>query len=305
MKFQLKRSEIPSHLLRFFKPVGHKSKDIVDIPHMVAEALREDGWYLRSAITWCKRAPMPESVTDRPTSATEMIFLLTRAERYYYDADAVREPHARLWDERNGGTWAHPVPTSEHGKSGYAHSGDYPLPNPNGRNMWNYWVLSPESFSKAHFATFPTEIPRRAILAGTSERGCCAGCGAPWRRVVELTPEYRALLDSGKAWRDGSGKPDEYVNRQPKDHVAQVPPKNITTGWAPTCTCGRTDVVPATVLDPFSGAGTTALVALRLGRRAVGIELNPEYIEMSHKRIQGDPAAMNLNMDLREMEEAV
>ena len=72
---------------------GLKPKDLIGIPWMLAFALRDDGWYLRSEITWAKRAPMPESVTDRPTMATENVFLLTKASRYFYDAEAVKEPH--------------------------------------------------------------------------------------------------------------------------------------------------------------------------------------------------------------------
>lgn len=276
-------------------PEGLKPKDLMGMPWRVAFALQSDGWYLRSAITWCKRAPMPESVTDRPTSATEMIFLLARSERYYYDADAVREPHGISHSRGDL------VTDSDRGDSRqFRKQGLHDFVNPAGRNLWNYWLLGPEPYAQAHFATFPTEIPRRAILAGTSERGVCPACGAPWKRVVERTGE-----------KAGKNRGGDYGGVRPEPHIKTMGPTyqpgvhyvTIEKGWTPTCKCGRTDTVPATVLDPFSGAGTTCLVALRLGRRAVGIELNPEYIEMSHKRILGDPAAMNLRMELWDMEE--
>ena len=119
-------------------------REQVDIPNWIKEPIQkiEPGWYLRSDIIWAKPNPMPESVRDRPTKAHEYIFLLSKSQKYYFDQDAVREPHARLWDETNAGSWSHPVPTKEHGKSGYAHSGDYPLPNPSGRNIRTVWNIA-------------------------------------------------------------------------------------------------------------------------------------------------------------------
>ena len=156
-----------------------------------------------------------------------------------------------------------------------------PADNPNGRNLWNYWTLSPEPFPESHFATFPTEIPRRAILAGTSARGCCPRCGAPWRRVVDkrlvihsgLRDEGRTKgLDDSNGW---GGYP------RGKNEVE-------TTGWQPSCRCDAGEPVPATVLDPFAGAGTSLMVANRLGRNAVGAELNPAYADMAARRIRAD-----------------
>ena len=117
-------------------------------------------------------------------------------------------------------------------------------------------------------------------------------CGAPWERLVEITPEYQAILDSGKAWRTNEGKPDELTNRQNKDHPATLPPKNQTTGWHPTCD-HDSEPVPAIVLDPFAGSGTTGVVALRHGRSFIGIELNAKYIELARKRIIGDAPLLN------------
>ena len=272
-----------------------KPKDLLMMPARLALALQADGWWLRSDIIWCKRAPMPESVTDRPTSAHEHIFLLNKAERYFYDADAVRLELAPATIERERSGYSHAFasqfrgsPIDERHPNGKVTEA---VSNRAGRNLWNYWLLSPEPLAMAHFATFPTEIPRRAILAGTSERGVCPECGAPWKRVVE-----RSGGTTGNGWHDhtddlGLGQ------RKPKE---PIPYKRESTGWAPTCRHAHTDTIPATVLDPFAGAGTTLLVAQRLGRRSVGIELNAEYVQMAHKRIQGDEKAMNMHMDLRE-----
>ena len=153
-----------------------------------------------------------------------------------------------------------------------------------GANLRNVWHIATQPYSGAHFATFPEQLPLTCILAGTSESGVCGECGAPRWRTVKLTPEYRQLLNSGRAWRDDSGKPNELTNRHPSNHPSQVPPKNRTTGWQPSCNCDA-DAVPATVLDPFSGSGTTCLVAQRLGRRGVGVDLSTFYLDMAAKRI--------------------
>jgi len=138
--------------------------------------------------------------------------------------------------------------------------------------------LGPEPYADAHFATFPTEIPRRAILAGTSERGCCPACGAPWRRVVERTAEtvdYKgSRFDAGKTAVNGAGRV-----QAGERHV------QATTGWHPTCACPPADPIPCTVLDPFGGSGTTAAVAVGLGRRAIICELNPDYVKLAETRI--------------------
>jgi DNA modification methylase len=279
-----------------------KEKDLCMIPARVALALQADGWWIRSEITWCKRAPMPESVTDRPTSATEKIYLLTKSAKYFYDADAVREPY----NESSLGRYAYQFglgPAAAVAKSpavgdGTAHS---TAPNPAGRNMWSYWLLSPEPFPAAHFATFPTEIPRRAILAGTSEHGCCSECGAPWKRVVE-----REIGDP-TGWRQSESASEKHAgriaqglvstksgfNRGSKEDYYANAPRTLTTGWQPTCAHKDAPLVPAVCLDPFSGAGTTVMTALRLGRRGIGLELNPEYVRLSEERIRDDCPMFN------------
>jgi len=256
------------------------------MPARVALALQADGWWLRSAITWCKRAPMPESVTDRPTSATEMVFLLTKSQRYYYDAEAVRE--AALYGRRE---WSNAEANLHRaggdteriaGLPGATVSGGDPS---TGRNMWNYWLLSQEPYPDAHFATFPTEVPRRAIAAGSSEKGCCSTCRAPWVRVVErehpgdrgkIVPTYEA-----------AGVLNQRMH--PGEHRRGA---SSTTGWRPTC-AHPGDPVPCVVLDPFAGAGTTLMQALRMGRRAIGIELNPDYVTLARDRIIDDAPLLN------------
>lgn len=181
---------VRNHKRDTFKP-----KDLIGIPWLVAFALRADGWWLRSEITWCKKVPMPESVTDRPTSATEKIFLLSKSAKYFYNAEAVRNPPSESY--ANDSRWK-TGSTPENEKNGYESAG---AQNPkklhrvfdkkprghereqpgilewdernrdhqmvNGSNMRNWWLLGPEPYHEVHFATFPTEIPKRCILAGS------------------------------------------------------------------------------------------------------------------------------------------
>jgi len=139
---------------------GCKPKDLMMMPARVALALQADGWWIRSDIAWCKKTPMPESVTDRPTSAWEHIFLLSKSKSYYYDSEAVKVTKEQ--DPKNAGVdgTANDTPWNNNPNG---HMGT----SSTGANMRNFWVLGPEQFPDAHFATFPTEIPRRAIKAGT------------------------------------------------------------------------------------------------------------------------------------------
>jgi DNA modification methylase len=249
-------------------PGSLKPKDLCMIPARVALALQADGWWLRSDIIWHKPNPMPESVTDRPTSAHEYLFLLTKSARYFYDAEAVRVPLARKWDPKtNGDSWAHTSKQPVGSKAGH-HSGDYPEPNPNGANRRSVWTIATESYKGAHYATFPRALVSPCILAGTSARGVCRECGKPWERVVErsksIITKPRPFSKNGNDDRNDTGRIYEET-------------ETTTTGWRPTCTCNA-PIVPAIVLDPFCGSGTTGQVAHDLGRRFVGIDLSASYL---------------------------
>ena len=265
---------------------GLKPKDLMMVPARVALALQDDGWYLRSKIIWHKPNPMPESCRDRPTSSYEEVFLLTKRARYYYDADAIAEPGVQPDRQRNdriGGANGHTVRHSEGGMIGATTT----------RNARNVWTIVTSPYAAAHFATFPPELPRRCILAGTSERGGCPACGAPWTRVVgtaaaapdlsqRSTSHYDTTVRYG-ANNGGNGGFDKLAARMRAGEHGK-----LTTGWSPSCACDAGDPVPQTVLDPFSGAGTTGLVADRLGRHYIGIELNPEYVALAEARIRND-----------------
>lgn len=453
---------------------GIKPKDLMMVPSRLAIALQDDGWYLRSAITWCKTSAMPESVTDRPTTATEMIYMLTKSPRYFYDPMAVRAVPS-------GANGVHPVdelggierPTAAFGltaQRGHVPSDDEFAPylvlgallgservfgkewhddfrefldvlkNPSngvvellwqdamvdsaakvlldvahhlgvvvaelnldtkpellagpsvvpaialhddeaalaieqarevvakvvsnakilrqtfpldalaerlvdidaihqavalfdcadalpgglgnrgvaqtflkhaafglaqrrngqrapvvrhngpplsssiareGANLRNYWIIGPDLFPGAHFAVFPKEIARRCVLLATSEKGCCPECGAPWVRVVERTAA--AADHNGSRFDQGKTATHQNGTMQAGERFVSVP-----TGWQPSCACDAGDPVPCTVMDPFSGSGTTGLVADRLGRNAILIDINDRYVAMAKERITGD-----------------
>jgi hypothetical protein len=256
------------------------------MPERLALALCEDGWYLRSRIIWHKANAMPESVSDRPTSAHEHVFLLTRSARYFYDADAVREEgegYGRSARFR-GDKYSNMASFDNSAELGVTRGGGANSFDGSGRNLRNVWDIPTEPYRGAHFATYPTALVERCIKAGTSARGCCAQCGAPWVRQTEAKG---GIL--GKAWgihaddlTQGNASAGLAINRR-----TETPYQRTTTGWSPSCT-HNADVVPATVLDPFLGSGTTALVASRLQRDCIGIDLNTSYAAMAVDRITKD-----------------
>jgi DNA modification methylase len=255
---------------------GHKPKDLIGQPWLLAFALRDRlGLYLRAEIIWHKRSVMPESITDRPTRAHEQVFLFAKSERYFYDADAVREK-----GDLPAGTRAAKGSSSRRDGAGGAVNGrpaEYATYSGT-RNKRTVWTLGPEPSSLAHFATFPTKLVEPCILAGTSERGACPGCGSPWRRVK--APATGGSI--GQSWHDHSADA-ETGNFKTASSEGYEPGKTI--GWEATCDCGSTETVPCSVLDPFAGTATTGVVALKYGRSFCGIELNPTYAEFARKRL--------------------
>jgi DNA modification methylase len=237
-------------------------------PWRLAFALQEGGWFLRSDIIWARPNPMPESVTDRPTKSHSYVFLLAKQPRYYFDADAIREDSIRAGDIPGGsrqGVTAFGV------NGGWAHGSV-----PSARNKRSVWTIPTQPLPDQHYAAYPEALVEPCILAGTSERGVCPVCGAPWVRETEkdappenYTPGYTPAFQT-RRFASATGGYTSTVT---------------TTGWRPTC-AHDLEPAPATVLDPFLGSGTTALVARRLGRRCVGIELSADYCQMIARRTQ-------------------
>jgi len=270
--------------------VGLKDKDLVGIPWRVAFALQADGWWLRSDIIWSKPNPMPESVTDRPTKAHEYLFLLAKSARYYYDAEAIKEPanpasvarydyafggaknEQLTADEARGpGTRTHPIgmrkPSGKHSTTAPNASGrritenvcaarqngaDHDNPFGQYRNRRTVWTIPTQPYPEAHFATFPEALVEPCIAAGTKGEHHVS---------IELAEEIPGVVQEGMR----------------KTAVGRVR-RGRNVSW---------EAAQATVLDPFCGSGTVGVVALRAGRDFIGIDLNPEYIEMARRRIEG------------------
>ena len=280
---------------------GLKPKDLLMMPARIALALQSDGWWLRSEIIWHKVNPMPESVRDRPTSAHEKMYLLTKAARYFYDVDAVRTVAKYSSDDRKGrASMDHKSAPDEtrngmrprtdkqrgHGRrhAGFNERWDA-MPKDeqqtHGANLRNVWTFATEPYRDAHFAVMPTAIVEPCIQAGTSEKGCCERCGKPWVRVTE--PAQGGSI--GQSWHDHSD--DNMRGQRGTNCDGRAYRRGKTSGWSPSCECAA-DTVPCTVLDPFGGSGTVGLVADRLGRDAILIELNPDYADMARERIRAD-----------------
>lgn len=201
--------------------LGDKYHDgrLLGMPWRVALALQDDGWILRSDIIWHKTNAMPSSVKNRPTTDHEYVFLLSKSKNYYYDADAIREPHVTFTDQSQmkGGRnhFGKRDGTPEKGKN----AGNQNLHNARwdqafhsgGRNRRTVWRIPLSKFPDAHFAVFPENLVKLCIKAGSSVGGV--------------------------------------------------------------------------VLDPFLGSGTTAVAAQGLGRKYIGIDINPDYCRMAEARI--------------------
>jgi hypothetical protein len=232
--------------------------------------------------------------------------MLTKGSAYFYDADAIAEPCEsgpsdvrKMVEQRERIGGKHQAADDSALKfSGKTNIGQKRSVGDGAtRNRRSVWRINPQPFSGSHFATMPPLLAETCILAGTSESGCCPSCGAPWERIVEKgEPDEAARRAAGA---DAAG---EYHGASTKGHAAAgvqdasaVKARVLegmrvkrTVGWRPTCGCPEHVPRPCVVLDPFAGAGTTLLVADRLRRDAIGIELNESYAEMARARLTKD-----------------
>jgi DNA modification methylase len=262
---------------------GLKPKDLGLIPARVAIAAQADGWWVRSMIVWAKPNPMPESVTDRPTDAYEYIIMLTKRERYFWDADAVRETADPINERRDKLRGQKNEIAKENGQ--FSES-SFSTGFTGTRNLRNVWNFATQPYSGAHFATFPEELPRRCILAATSARGACLQCGAPWERVVRASGGT-----IGESWLgDRNLEIGKRMNVDMNAATHDGTYRRDSIGWRPTCLCRgqRGKVGPCVVLDPFGGSGTTGRVALELRRRAILCDVaygpEDEYRRLAEQR---------------------
>ena len=159
---------------------GLKHKDLCGIPWRVAFALQEDGWYLRQDIIWNKPSVMPESVRDRCTKSHEYMFLLTKSDKYYFDNEAIKEPAVSTDTSKRNRDETKLNNTPGRTKMAGLKTNHYTT-----RNKRSVWTIASKPYKGAHFATFPPKLVEPCVLAGTSEKGCCAACGAPVIRQVK------------------------------------------------------------------------------------------------------------------------
>lgn len=283
MQLEMLESEVPEHLRSFFEPTGAvKNKNLTGIPWRVALALQDDGWWLRSDIIFHKLNVLPESVKDRPTRCHEYVFLLTKSERYFYDADAIKEPHSYNRWTNTRDVDCSVLEGAYDGRAGATsllRKGNVNFHPEGGRNKRTVWTLATESYSGAHFATWPRALVEPMVKAGSSEKGCCPTCGSSWVRVTEKT---EGRVDRPNHSYDPD-RPDGMILRGGR----LIPGETITVEWQPSCQCPEHDPVRCTILDPFSGSATTGEVAMRLGRDYIGLDLQPEYLSLAKERLQG------------------
>lgn len=263
---------------------GLKNKDRIGIPHMLAFALRADGWYFRDEVIWHKPNPMPSSTTDRTTAAHEFVFMFSKSARYYYDGLAIAEPvkassiqradHGFKTNAKDVGTATVSVGANDRTRLNLRES--FKLSETS--NKRSVWRISTRPYKGSHYATYPPKLVEPCILAGTSAKGCCPACGSPWVRVVArkrvATRPGKETKVTGDTMTDG--------NRDPQRHVTSTE----TTGWAQACKCEPAEPIPCVVLDPFVGSGTTLQVANEHGRRAIGCDLDERNLKLIRGRME-------------------
>ena len=265
------------------KVEGCKPKDLVGIPWRVAFALQADGWYLRSDIIWHKPNPMPESVTDRPTKSHEYIFLLTKSQKYFYDAEAVKENSECAGKTAKSGGSIDGLGKGFDGNRTRVGLRKNMVVNSR-RNKRSVWTVATQPYPEAHFAVYPPKLIEPCILAGTSPQACEV-CGSPWERITEKERTFES--GSGKSRNMPQGKNGHALQGGGETLDIRRGPcvKATTIGWQPTCSCDNEGKGRCKVLDPFAGSGTTLWVAENHGRDSVGIELNSEYVKLIEKRM--------------------
>ncbi len=235
---------------------GATRKSLLFGPERLALALLADGWRVRNKIVWQKANPMPSSVRDRLSCTWEALYVFVRHEHYFFDLDAIRVPHQSPPPRpRPGGVrqtqregWRGPNGDDASGLSAMKASGR--IGHPLGKNPGDVWKLASSNYRGAHHATFPVALAIRTITAGCPEARCMV-CRQPWQR-----PTIRGI---GTVAVRGS--------------------------LAPSCRCGAPPE-PGLVLDPFMGAGSTAIAAEQLGRDWLGIELSPDFAGLAEQRIR-------------------
>jgi DNA modification methylase len=280
----------------FTKYNGNKApaKSLVCIPFMFAMEMINRGWILRNVIIWHKNNCMPSSARDRFTIDFEYLFFFSKKQKYYFEqqfeafqtpgGDKPRKTVFGSVDDKDDCKG-----TAGFSNATYRGRAEW-VPNTLGRNKRAVWNINTKSYKEAHFATYPPELCETPISAGCPKEICTA-CGTPRERILSRDKSYWSQAKGDKwdkpddeIWAEGSGRNDGYkLNTQlwekhNKDHPLKF------KGYS-SCSCNA-PFKPGIVLDPFFGSGTTGEVAESLGRDWIGIEINPDYIELAMKRLE-------------------
>ncbi|PZU87333.1 MAG: DNA adenine methylase [Chelatococcus sp.] len=240
-----------------------KNKDLCMVANRLAIALQDWGWWVRQEIIWHKPTAMPESAKDRPTTAHEKIWLLSKGERYFYDSAAAREPTTGNSHRRG------PKTIGPNSRMNYDRT-----PGPSRKKVPAGWDTAAGAHGTIHRA------PHHGRAAGLGRKSVPAGSG------IKANASFNAALvdlvetrNMRSVWTIASG---QYAEA----HFATFPLE-----LAERCILAGTPKPHGHVLDPFGGSGSVGLVASQLGLRATLIELNPGYAEMAYRRIFGSAEA--------------
>lgn len=224
--------------------------NLVGIPWRVAFALQADGWILRQDIIWEKGSPMPESMTNRCTKSHEYVFMFVKKAGYFFDGFAIREKSLQPLGVSSTAGKQHKQEALGRNVSRGTLGANY---GPETRNKRSVWTISHSGYKGSHFSVFPPSLILPCIKAGTSEKGCCIECGAPWKRVVERTrtptrPGENSKIYNGRSSGETGGlysppgqSPHSNArlagevtgNRDPERHVTSL--RHL--GWYPSCKC--------------------------------------------------------------------
>jgi len=257
---------------------GAPSKGMLCAPERLLLSLADAGWLVRGKVIWSKPNGLPNSVLDRPNLNYEVVYFLTRSPRYFFDLDAIRQPHRsaaarrHVQDTTRTPKWAGPLAAGSQDGLHRARPAGQPG-HLLGKNPGSVWEVPTFPYRGQHFATFPPRLIRRPILA-TCPEAICTSCGIPWRRAVtvERVPVGSAAM--------GTRPRDPHVMRfRDRWHtVRQV-------GDLVPCGC-QAVTVPGIVMDPFMGAGTVAVVAEQLKRDWLGVEISASFRDLAMARIK-------------------
>jgi len=258
----------------FKKPQGVKQKSLaLQNFRLILKMVDEQGWILRNIIIWYKPNGMPSSVKDRMANKYEPVFMLTKRRKYWFDLDAVRVPHKPESIERAKKGW-HGNLCKGHTMSGIKDKDIMGTCHPLGKNPGDVWTIPTQPFPEAHFATFPEKLVEPMIRCACP-KWICKKCGKARVRVTRVEYEGGVPL---------SGKELTYTdNNFSTRKFKGARGKWFTIGWT-DCGCNA-GFDTGIVLDPFAGAGTTLVVAKRLRRHYIGIEIKAKYVEIAEKRL--------------------